>query len=176
MTNNKMTTRALIALVALAGQLYAADHKQPNIMFIMLDDMGYGDLRCYNPDSKIPTPNMDSLAESGMRFTDAHSPGALCVPSRFGFLTGLNPLKMRGYHKKKPIQKGEVTVASFLKEQGYSTAMAGKWHNRFWNCRPRRMQKVDGSISRGDFGAGGGRWLLDLSMKKFLVTSLVRES
>ena len=61
---------------------------QPNIVFILADDMGYGDLGCYNPDSKIPTPNMDKLASQGMRFTDAHSPSAVCSPTRYGVLTG----------------------------------------------------------------------------------------
>ncbi|HAK51245.1 MAG TPA: hypothetical protein DCM54_04990, partial [Gammaproteobacteria bacterium] len=56
--------------------------------FIMADDMGYGDVGCYNPDTKIPTPNMDKLAAQGIRFTDAHSPSAVCTPSRYGVLTG----------------------------------------------------------------------------------------
>ena len=60
----------------------------PNIIVIMADDMGYGDVGCYNPDTKIPTPNMDRLATQGIRFTDAHSPSAVCTPSRYGLLTG----------------------------------------------------------------------------------------
>ena len=60
----------------------------PNIVFIMADDMGYGDVGCYNPASKIPTPNMDTLAQEGIRFTDAHSPSAVCTPTRYGVLTG----------------------------------------------------------------------------------------
>ena len=60
----------------------------PNIIFLLADDMGYGDVGCYNPDSKIPTPNMDRLAAQGVRFTDAHSPSAVCTPSRYGVLTG----------------------------------------------------------------------------------------
>ena len=63
-------------------------HTSPNIVFIMADDMGYGDVGCYNPDSKIPTPNMDKLAQEGIRFTDAHSPSAVCTPTRYGVLTG----------------------------------------------------------------------------------------
>ena len=63
-------------------------HSSPNIVFIMADDMGYGDVGCYNPDSKIPTPNMDKLAQEGIRFTDAHSPSAVCTPTRYGVLTG----------------------------------------------------------------------------------------
>ena len=60
----------------------------PNIVFIMADDMGYGDVSCLNKDSKIPTPNMDSLAKDGMIFTDAHSGSAVCTPTRYGVLTG----------------------------------------------------------------------------------------
>ena len=62
--------------------------RKPNIIFIMADDMGYGDLGCYNKNSKIPTPNMDALAGGGIRFTDAHSPSAVCTPTRYGVLTG----------------------------------------------------------------------------------------
>jgi len=61
---------------------------QPNIVLILADDMGYGDVACYNPQSKIPTPNMDRLAAVGMQFTDAHSPSSVCTPSRYGILTG----------------------------------------------------------------------------------------
>ena len=60
----------------------------PNIIWIMADDMGYGDVACQNPDSKIPTPNLDKLALEGMRFTDAHAPSAVCTPTRYGVLTG----------------------------------------------------------------------------------------
>lgn len=65
-----------------------ATAKLPNIVFIMADDMGQGDLGCYNPDSKIPTPAMDALAAEGMRFIDAHSPSSVCTPTRYGVLTG----------------------------------------------------------------------------------------
>ena len=62
--------------------------RPPNIVFIMADDLGYGDLGCYNRNSKIPTPDMDRLAAEGIRFTDAHSPSAVCTPTRYGVLTG----------------------------------------------------------------------------------------
>ena len=81
---------SLIATVLVS--LKAAQEK-PNIVLIMVDDMGYGDAGCYNPQSKIPTPHIDSLARDGMRFTDAHSPGALCHPSRYGLLTGQHPFR-----------------------------------------------------------------------------------
>ena len=106
----------------------------PNIVFIMADDMGYGDVGCYNPDSKIPTPAIDSLATEGIRFTDAHSPSAVCTPTRYGLLTGRycwrSRLKSRvlGGYSLPLIETDRVTVASFLKQHGYATACIGKWH------------------------------------------------
>ncbi|MFP6674581.1 MAG: sulfatase-like hydrolase/transferase, partial [Pirellulaceae bacterium] len=78
-------------LCAVFESARAAD--KPNIVVILVDDMGYGDAECYNPESKIPTPNIDSLAAAGMRFTDAHAAGALCHPSRYGLLTGQHPFR-----------------------------------------------------------------------------------
>lgn len=108
--------------------------KKPNIIFIMADDMGYGDVTCYNPDSKIPTPNMDLLAKQGIRFTDAHSPDAVCSPTRYGVLTGrycwrtwLKKHALVGYSRPL-IEPGRMTVASMAKEHGYKTACIGKWH------------------------------------------------
>ena len=65
-----------------------ASRRKPNIIFILADDLGYGDLRSYNPESKVPTPNLDRLATQGMRFTDAHSPSTVCTPTRYSLLTG----------------------------------------------------------------------------------------
>jgi len=108
--------------------------KKPNIVFIMADDMGYGDLGCYNKKSKIPTPNMDRLAAEGMRFTDAHSPSAVCTPTRYGVLTGrycwrsrLKRGVLNGYSPAL-IDTHRMTVASLLKQNGYATACIGKWH------------------------------------------------
>lgn len=107
----------------------------PNIIFILADDMGYGDLGCYNPESLIPTPNMDKLASQGIRFLDAHSPAALCTPSRYGLLTGRYCWRTRlkkgvilGYDESPLIEKGRSTIASVLKDKGYGTACFGKWH------------------------------------------------
>lgn len=100
----------------------------------MADDMGYGDVGCYNRDSKIPTPNMDRLAAGGIRFTDAHSPSAVCTPSRYGVLTGRycwrTPLKRSVlFNYEKPlIEPARMTVASMLRAHGYRTACIGKWH------------------------------------------------
>ena len=76
------------ALLGFAALFAAAAEPPPNIIVMLADDMGYGDPRCYNPASKIPTPNMDRIAAEGLRFTDAHTPAAVCTPTRYGFLTG----------------------------------------------------------------------------------------
>jgi arylsulfatase A-like enzyme len=75
-------------LCFLPGLLVAGESSPPNIVFILADDLGYGDIACYNPESKIPTPNIDRLAREGMLFTDAHSPSTVCTPTRYSVLTG----------------------------------------------------------------------------------------
>ena len=123
---------SLILIITLPDSLQAAQEK-PNIVYIMVDDMGYGDAGCYNPKSKTPTPNIDSLANAGMRFTDAHSPGALCHPSRYGLLTGQHPFRtdVSLWRKQPVIREGQITIASLLQSNGYRTAMVGKWHLGF---------------------------------------------
>ena len=110
----------------------SAAERLPNIVIILADDMGYGDAGCFNPQSKIPTPNLDRLAQEGLRFTDAHAPGPLCVPSRYGLVTGRYPFRTDLSVWPKPlITKGQATIGSFLRSQGYDTAMIGKWHLGF---------------------------------------------
>jgi arylsulfatase A-like enzyme len=120
-------------LLAPLAALHAADAPKPNIVIILADDMGYGDPGCYNPNSKIATPHIDQLAKEGMRFTDAHAPGPLCHPSRYGLLTGRYPFRIdvTAWPKKPLIAEGQMTLASLLKAQGYRTAMVGKWHLGF---------------------------------------------
>ena len=107
--------------------------RKPNIVFIMADDMGYGDLSCYGA-TKINTPNMDALAADGIRFTDAHSPSAVCTPTRYGVLTGRYCWRSRlkrgvlGGYSPLLIDTNRMTVASLLKQHGYATACVGKWH------------------------------------------------
>lgn len=106
----------------------------PNIVFIMADDMGFGDVGCFNPHSKIPTPNMDRLASQGIRLTDAHSPSAVCTPTRYAVLTGRycwrSPLKRGVLYGYEPplIEPERLTVARLLQQHGYHTACIGKWH------------------------------------------------
>ncbi len=130
-----MRTLAPIVALALALALgIASASARPNIVFIMADDLGSGDVRALNPESGIPTPNMDRLAAEGMTFTDAHSPSAVCTPTRYGVLTGrycwrgrLKRGVLNGYGAPL-IEPGRETVASFLQKNGYATACVGKWH------------------------------------------------
>lgn len=107
---------------------------RPNIVFILADDLGYGDPGSYNAQSRIPTPAMDRLAREGIRFTDAHTPSAVCTPTRYGVLTGRycwrSPLKrgVLGGYSEPLIETSRLTVASLLKRHGYRTGCVGKWH------------------------------------------------
>ncbi|MFO7669466.1 MAG: arylsulfatase [Bacteroidales bacterium] len=107
--------------------------KLPNIVIILVDDMGYGDPTCYNPGSRIPTPTIDGIALEGMRFTDAHAAGTLCHPSRYGLMTGRYPFRadLSVWPTQPTIEKERMTLASMLKSRGYHTAMVGKWHLGF---------------------------------------------
>lgn len=123
---------ALAAAVFWPTIAYAVSDK-PNIVIILVDDMGYGDPGCYNSQSKIAMPSVDKLASDGMRFTDAHAAGALCHPSRYGLLTGQYPFRtdVSKWPKQALIGKNQATLASVLKSVGYRTAMVGKWHLGF---------------------------------------------
>ncbi|MCM4155781.1 arylsulfatase [Gramella sp. AN32] len=106
----------------------------PNIIYILADDLGYGDLNCFNPEGKIATPNLDAMAANGLMFTDAHTSSAVCTPTRYGILTGrynwrseLKSGVLSGYSKSLITQE-RTTIAEMLKKQGYATAYIGKWH------------------------------------------------
>lgn len=120
--------------ISASQKAFSSDARSaPNIVIILADDMGYGDPGCNNADSKIPTPNIDSLAKQGMRFTDAHAPGPLCHMSRYGLMTGRYPFRtdVSRWPKHPLIDEGQMTIASLLKSNGYHTAMVGKWHLGF---------------------------------------------
>lgn len=117
------------------GQAESRERELPNIIFLFTDDLGYGDLQCYNPDSRIPTPNLNKLAENGMLFTDAHAPSSVCSPTRYALLTGryawrTDELKTGVLNGLSPpiIEEERLTVAELLQEKGYRTSAFGKWH------------------------------------------------
>jgi len=139
---------ALVLLIALStrdlqGQSPSATVR-PNIVYILADDLGYGDIRVLNPDRcKIPTPNLDRLASQGMRFTDAHSGSSVCTPTRYGLLTGRYAWRTRlqrgvldGSNDPPLIDTDRLTVGSFLKQNEYKTAAIGKWHLGFHSTEP----------------------------------------
>jgi len=135
---------------------------KPNIVIVLADDLGWGDLNCYNPDGKIPTPNLDALATAGMRFTDAHTNAAQCSPTRYGLMTGRYAWRTRMktgvlQHFAKPlIDKNRITTASLLKQNGYATAGVGKWHLGWgWVAKPgqtiRHNSWSDKQVDKIDF-------------------------
>lgn len=128
-----LRTASLLSTVFLASAL-AAQASRPNVVVILADDMGYGDVRALNPDSKIPTPHLDALAGSGMSFTDAHTPSAVCTPTRYGLLTGrycwrgrLERGVLNGYGARL-IEPGRRTLGDLMQGAGYHTGIVGKWH------------------------------------------------
>ncbi|MEI6892688.1 MAG: arylsulfatase [Pontiella sp.] len=139
MKKDQLTTFIMIAgvvgvwLVATPGQ--AKDARElPNIIYILADDMGYGDVSALNPNSKIHTPNIDRLANDGMYFSDAHSGSSVCTPTRYGILTGRYCWRTRlksqvlWNYDNSLMDASRLNVATYLKEHGYNTAMIGKWH------------------------------------------------
>ncbi len=137
---SRLPAVAFLAFLALAAQAAPTPDRPPNVLVILADDLGYGDVRCFNPEhGKIPTPNLDRLAREGMMFTDGHSSSGVCSPSRYTLLTGR-------YHWRTRLQSGIVgvwgppliapdrlTIAGLLKARGYRTACIGKWHlGRDW--------------------------------------------
>lgn len=125
---------AVFAVSAGASDTQGGRGDLPHVVLILADDLGYGDLSCLNPDSKIRTPNLDRLAQEGMSFTDAHTPSSVCTPTRYGLLTGRYAWRTRLqsgvlYGFDRPlIEPNRTTLASLLKSHGYATAAVGKWH------------------------------------------------
>jgi len=125
-------------------------NNSPNIVYILADDMGFGDVSCLNPDSKIRTEHLDRLAAEGMRFDDAHASSAVCTPSRYSILTGrynwrseLKQGVLFGYNQPL-IESGRMTAASYLKSKGYRTGCFGKWHLGWtWATHSDDPQDVD---------------------------------
>jgi arylsulfatase A len=147
-------------LLALTASLSAAP---PNILILYADDMGFGDLAAQNPDSKIPTPNLDRLAGESMRFTDGHSSSGICTPSRYALLTGrhywrdfhgiVGPLGGSVFNKKR------LTMPEMLKGKGYTTACIGKWHLGWdWNAIRKTAAKPKGAGRRKVSGPDAFHW------------------
>ena len=129
---NLMRLLPFLALLALTQWLPAGD--KPNILFILADDLGYGDVSCYNPESKVQTPHLDRLAREGLLFTDAHSPSTVCTPTRYSIMTGRMAFRLNyrgvftGVGGPCLIEKERLTLPAMLQQQGYTTALFGKWH------------------------------------------------
>lgn len=145
-------------LIVIGSALFATatlKAQTPNIVFILADDLGYGDISAFNPNSKIITPNIDSLAQDGMIFTDAHSSSALSTPSRYSILTGRYPWRttlkegvLDGYSEPM-ITQDRRTIAQMLSENGYNTACIGKWHLGWnWEYKGNSKNKKDVDFSQ----------------------------
>ena len=138
---------ALLATAAVRAQ-------SPNVIFILADDLGYGDISAFNPESKIPTPNIDNLTQDGITFTDAHSSSALSTPSRYSILTGRYPWRTKlkegvldGYSPAM-ITPDRRTIAQMFSENGYNTACIGKWHLGWdWGYPQNAKNKKDVDFS-----------------------------
>ncbi len=142
----------------------AGGASRPNIVLILADDLGYGDLGCYNPQGKIPTPHLDRLAREGMRFTDAHSTSSVCTPTRYALLTGRYSWRSRlqsgvlGGLSPPLIPPERLTLPALLRKAGYHTACIGKWHlGLAWPRKPNTQPFTD-QIEKGPEG-----WNVDFS-------------
>ena len=135
LSRRKLMKLGVFSTLAVGGTAYTQkENSKPNIIFILADDLGYGDLQCLNPESKIKTPHTSKMAAEGMIFSDAHSGSAVCTPTRYGVVTGRYCWRSRmkrgvlqGYSSHL-IEPDRLTVADVMKKSGYQTACIGKWH------------------------------------------------
>ncbi len=142
---------------------------KPNVIIILADDMGYGDVSFCNPTGRTSTPNIDMLAEQGISFTDAHSAGSVCVPSRYGILTGQHLFRVprqksrAGWGYGSPlIESGRETIGTLMQKAGYATACIGKWHLGLeWPLKDSTMKQMPDTkplaYTNTDFGAVVGK-------------------
>lgn len=145
------------ALLLTTNSLFAQKKQLPNIVYILADDLGYGDITVNNPESKINTPFIDGLAKQGMRFTDAHTTSSVCTPSRYSILTGRYPWRsrlpigvLRGYSRTL-IEEGLPTVADLLKKNSYQTGVVGKWHLGLdWVLKPAHADSLKPEYNRNN--------------------------
>lgn len=149
-----------LALASLCGISTAQSKEHPNIVVILADDMGYGDIQAYNSNSQIPTPNLNQMAARGMRFTDAHTSSAVCTPSRYSILTGR-------YAWRSSLKKGVTfgyapliidtnlsTLPSMLKKNGYQTAAIGKWHLGLGSNKAENKQLIAKAMNQASSEVG----------------------
>ena len=137
---------AVIAHIMFAPALNAQGNEHPNIVIIMADDLGYGDISCFGA-TKIKTPRIDQFASEGMKFTDAHAAASICSPSRYGLLTGYSPWRLEKKGNGYRLDADRLNIASMLQAEGYKTAAIGKWHlgySKDWNKLP-----IQGPLDRG---------------------------
>jgi arylsulfatase A-like enzyme len=140
----------ILSAAARADEAAAArtPHQPPNIVFVLFDDMGYGEPGCYLKESPFQTPNLNRLAAEGMRFTDAHTAASVCTPTRYGLLTGRYPSRIGQFgvlttYSPPIIPKTRLTVPSLLKQHGYETACIGKWHlGMKWDGKPGTEKSI----------------------------------
>ncbi|MEI8045170.1 MAG: arylsulfatase [Verrucomicrobiota bacterium] len=148
----------LVTLGRFCVQTQAAD--KPNIVFILFDDLGFGEPPGYRADSPFKMPTLDRLAREGMRFTDAHTASAVCTPTRYGVLTGRYPMRIGQFgvlttFSAPIIERERLTVASMLKQHGYHTAAFGKWHlGMNWDVTPN-VKKSEKAMPIGTPAANG---------------------
>jgi len=145
----------LVPTAAVAAEA-KADRKQPNVIVVLADDLGPGDVRALNEQSQIPTPALDRLAREGLSFLDAHTPSSVCTPTRYGLLTGRYAWRSRlargvlSGTSPPLIPPERPTLASLFRSAGYHTAMIGKWHLG-WNWS--RNEQTDERSGGIDFTA-----------------------
>ena len=132
-----MWTKLFLILGIVLSSTFVSQSAQllPNVVIIYADDLGYGDLSCYNPKAAYETPRLDQMAKEGIRFTDAHSPSTICSPSRYSlysgnqvYRTGRRTTAFEGPSGPSYLKPGEMTIADMVKKQGYRTGVFGKWH------------------------------------------------
>ncbi len=139
---------ALLSTATLASDAAEAPKQKPNIIFVLFDDLGYGQPKCYREGTEFKMPNMERLAKEGMRFTDAHSAASVCTPTRYGVITGRYPSRIGQYgvlttFSEPIIPKTRLTVASMMKQNGYDAACIGKWHlGMDWGGKPGNEKTI----------------------------------
>ena len=145
---NVPKTLFFLFLLSNSSFVYAADASKPNVIFVLFDDLGYGQPKCFREGTEFKTPNLDRLAREGIRFTDAHSAASVCTPTRYGLLTGRYPSRIGQYgvlttFSPPIIPKSRLTVASLMKQNGYDTACIGKWHlGMNWDGKPGNEKTI----------------------------------